>query len=552
MKNRSIVTKIVSVTCGIVTLLLLAASALLVWFEVHREEMFTDQYVREIEQSIALRESEARTSLIKNVAFNSEILSRIVGGFLYDFDIEEVKNLLPPYMEYPEIIAIQVVDGDGQPVAATWKVSASRVFAGDSLPPEFSLDDATLISTETEQHDELVGTIEVYYTDKHLQNKIQATRAVTNAREVDLRDASAQRLRRTITGQLVGMACILLILILSLAVFLRKLIQKPLRKIADVARQLSALDLTVRLNAKSRDEIGLLFTAINEMAQSFTQTVGFMQQSGHQVFASATQLAVASKQHEQTMTNQVESTNQAAESVENIATVTGDLVSTIRQVTAMAHETAEFANRGQSDLFRMEEAMRNMEGASASISEKLETINAKADRITDVVTTINKVSEQTNLLSLNAAIEAEKAGEYGRGFSVVAREIRRLADQTAVATLDIDHMVQEMQSAVASGVMEMDKFVQDVRRSTDDVGRISMQLTLIIDQVQALSPNFETVSAAIGRQSEDAQDISALMGALSAEMLGTREALGESFAAIEQLKEAARGLQEEVSKFQVQ
>ncbi len=551
MKNRSIVTKIVAMACSIVTLLLIVASTVLIWFEIHRENTFTEQYLREINQSISLRESEARTLLVKNVTFNAEVLSRIISGFLYDFDIEEIKNVLSPYLDYPEILAIQVLNESKEPVTAIWKTSASQVLTADTLPPDLMLEDATLIEIDTIYDDVRVGTIEAYYTAKQLQNNINATRAVTSARESAFRHDSQQRLQRTITGQIIGVLCILAVLITTLALFLRGLIQRPLRKIAHVARQLSDLDLTVRLQAKSRDEIGMLFLAINDMAQSFTQTVSLMQQSGHQVFSSATELAVTAKQHEQTMMIQVDSTNQAAESVENISKITGQLVQTIQQVTAMAHDATEFANRGQSDLFRMEEAMRNMEIASASISEKLEIINEKADRITDVVTTINKVSEQTNLLSLNAAIEAEKAGEYGRGFAVVAREIRRLADQTAVASLDIGYMVHEMQSAVGAGVMEMDKFITDVQHSTDDVGRISMQLTLIIDQVQALSPNFETVSVAIGQQSEDARDISALMETLSAEMLETRMALHESFSAIEQLKEAARDLQEEVSKFQV-
>ena len=82
------------------------------------------------------------------------------------------------------------------------------------------------------------------------------------------------------------------------------------------------------------------------------------------------------------------------------------------------------------------------------------------------VTTIAKVADQTNLLSINAAIEAEKAGEYGKGFLVVAREIRRLADQTAVASLDIERMVKEMHSSVSAGVMEMDKFAEQVRSSS--------------------------------------------------------------------------------------
>jgi len=192
-----------------------------------------------------------------------------------------------------------------------------------------------------------------------------------------------------------------------------------------------------------------------------------------------------------------------------------------------------------------------MEGASRSISGRLETINEKAENITHVVDTIAKVADQTNLLSLNAAIEAEKAGEYGRGFNVVAREIRRLADQTAVATLDIEQMVGEMQSAVSTGVMEMDKFIAEVKHSAEDVGNISTQLTRIIEQIKVLSPSFETVNAAMDDQSSNARKINQAIIALSEEIEETSEALRESFSAIEQLNDAARGLQEEVSRFKV-
>ena len=192
-----------------------------------------------------------------------------------------------------------------------------------------------------------------------------------------------------------------------------------------------------------------------------------------------------------------------------------------------------------------------MEAASKSISGRLEAINEKAENITNVVTTITKVADQTNLLSLNAAIEAEKAGEYGRGFNVVAREIRRLADQTAVATLDIDQMVQEMQSAVSAGVMEMDKFIAEVNCSAEDVGRISIQLARIIEQVQALSPSFENVNVSMGHQSENAQKINLSIVNLSEEMQQTMDSLRETYGAIEQLNEAARSLQDEVSRFKV-
>ena len=110
------------------------------------------------------------------------------------------------------------------------------------------------------------------------------------------------------------------------------------------------------------------------------------------------------------------------------------------------------------------------------------------------MTTITKVADQTNLLSINAAIEAEKAGEYGRGFLVVAREIRRLADQTAVATLDIENMVRQMQDAVSAGVMQMDKFSDEVRTGMSCVGEIGSDAGQIIEEVQGLSERFEQVN----------------------------------------------------------
>ena len=128
-------------------------------------------------------------------------------------------------------------------------------------------------------------------------------------------------------------------------------------------------------------------------------------------------------------------------------------------------------------------------------------IREKADSINVVVTTITKVADQTNLLSINAAIEAEKAGEYGRGFLVVAREIRRLADQTAVATLDIETMVRQMQDAVSAGVMQMDKFADEVRSGVGQVTQDQPDDGEIIKEVQGLSGRFQLVNEGMQNQS---------------------------------------------------
>lgn len=375
-------------------------------------------------------------------------------------------------------------------------------------------------------------------------------------------EAEALRVRRltaSVTG-ILGVLAIVFMIFIGLVISRR--IMGPIDLAVAFADTISAGDLTARIQmggngfwgrigSERNDEISNLIFKLSNMVKNLNDLIGQVQQSGIQVTASATELSATSKHQKSVINKQVESTHYVVKSVNEISNVSTELVNTMRQVAAMSEETAEFASSGQEDLLRMKDAIHNMEDASRSISGKLENINEKATNITSVVTTITKVADQTNLLSLNAAIEAEKAGEYGRGFTVVAREIRRLADQTAVATFDIERMVQDMQSAVSKGVMEMEAFIKEVQRSAEDVGRISSQLTRIIEQVKSLSPSFDAVNQSMQFQSEQALEINNAMEKLGKEMTQTMESLKESFLAIDQLNDAARVLQDEVSRFKV-
>src|SRR5262249_5274410 len=166
-------------------------------------------------------------------------------------------------------------------------------------------------------------------------------------------------------------------------------------------------------------------------------------------------------------------TSEVGATSKKISATSKELLQTVKELTEVAERTATLAGSGQAGLNRMKSTMQQIMEASGSINAKLGVLSEKASNIGTVVTTITKVADQTNLLSLNAAIEAEKAGEYGRGFSVVSTEIRRLADQTALATNDIEQMVKEIQSAVSAGVMGMDKFSEEVRRGVDAMHRVS-------------------------------------------------------------------------------
>ncbi len=328
-------------------------------------------------------------------------------------------------------------------------------------------------------------------------------------------------------------------------------ISDRLAKVVAITKDIARGNLTPSIHVDSQDEIGQLLIAVKYMLQDLSSLIRNTQESGIKVSSSATYLLATAKQQEVVIMNQTESTDNALLSVKQISQLTEKLVQKMGEVASSSEETAEFASSGQSDLVHMEENMQNMEKSSNNIYSRLKTIKEKGENITFVVTTMAKVAEQINILSLNAAIEAEKAGEYGAGFAVVSREIRRLADQTAVAALEIKQIVQDTQLAVSYGVEEVESFITLVRYGVADISKISAEFTKIIEQVQALSPNFEGVNIAMQDQSQNAKKINDSMLDLGQGMLQIKNSLWETYAAIEQLNEAAISLRDRVSKFQV-
>jgi methyl-accepting chemotaxis protein WspA len=351
----------------------------------------------------------------------------------------------------------------------------------------------------------------------------------------------------------VGMGLVTLLILSSIALGILHSIsvKKPLHLLVSSLDRMRHGDFTERLALNGRDEFGVLGDGLNRLADDLSDLVGQVQRSGIQVNTTATEIAATAKQQQTTAHEIAATTSQIGATSKEISATSKELVKTMNEVNHVAEETAKLASSGQTSIGRMESTMRQIMEASGSITAKLAVLSEKTTNINSVVTTITKVADQTNLLSLNAAIEAEKAGEYGLGFAVVAMEIRRLADQTAVATYDIEKMVKEMQSAVAAGVMGMDKFSEEVRRGVEEIRQVSTHLAQIIHQVQTLTPRFQTVNEGMHAQATGAQQISETLTQLSEAAQQTAESLRQSNAAIEQLNGAARGLQTSVARFKL-
>lgn len=363
---------------------------------------------------------------------------------------------------------------------------------------------------------------------------------------------SVEEARDSLLGLIVIGTALALISTLLVGLWAGLPLKRRLPEVVDAAEAIANGNLMHSLTSTNdTTEVGQLLNAFQNMVKSLNQLISQAQRSGIQISTSTTQIAAAGKQLEATANEQFASMNEVNATARQIAATAGTLVQSMDDVAKTAQSTTNAASNSQTNLEKLQSAMQQLAYATNSISSKLKVMDEKANNINTVVTKITKVADQTNLLSLNAAIEAEKAGEYGAGFAVVAREIRRLADQSAVATLEIEQMVKEMQSSVSGGVIEVDKFRNEVKQYVDEVGNVSEQIASFITDVQGLTPRFVTVSQSMSEQYRGAEQISTAIAQLRDASQQTVQSIQETNHALMQLDDATRGLQREISQFKV-
>ena len=347
----------------------------------------------------------------------------------------------------------------------------------------------------------------------------------------------------------------LLALVVPLAIaalLVARSLARPIGYAAQAAGKVAQGDLTVQLTATGADETGVLLRALRAMVDSLRQLLGKIQRASGTLSAAATQISGTAHAQQSNIVNFSGSASEVAAASRQITATGVELLHTMEHVAEAVSNTSTLADAGHGSLRGMDETMQQLTTATDSLAERLALITTKARDISSVVQTMTQVADQTNLLSLNAAIEAEKAGQFGLGFAVVAREIRRLADQTAVGTLDIEKTVNDMQASIELSVGEMAQFRADVARGVEAAARTGQQLQLIIDKVREITPQFGAVSSGMRAQSEGARQISDAMIDLNAMAQSSAASIQDFIRATDELFTAAGGLQEELQRFRTE
>ena len=348
----------------------------------------------------------------------------------------------------------------------------------------------------------------------------------------------------------VGVSVVVLLL-----VRIARSISRRVAAAAQIAARIAEGDLAAAdaasVGADGEDEVAELLRGLASMTDRLNTLLARVREASVRLESTSTEVSAGSRRQSETATGFGASVSQITTASVEIGATGTELLRTMERVAQAASDTATMASAGRRDLGSMASSMQHLKQDAAAVSARLSTIDEKASGITTVVDTITKVADQTNLLSVNAALEAEKAGEFGVGFMVVAREIRRLADQTAEATLDIDRIVRQMQEAVAAGVGEMSRLDARMRSSTEEAARLGLHMGEMIARVDAGSGEVQQVREGMANQAEGANQISQALTGLSSGATSASESAAQFSHAALDLQGALRTLQAALECFRL-
>lgn len=385
--------------------------------------------------------------------------------------------------------------------------------------------------------------------------------------------------QNTITYTIVGSLCVLALLILFIGSFIANRITKPIVAMVGVSNRIIGGDLTFRANISAADEVGVLATNFNNMAENLRGLIRRIHASAEKVTASSEELTAGAQQSADASSSiagaiqqvangsekQVSAVNETAAIVQEISATMDDVSATAAQMASMSEQTAKSAGEGKSSVDKAINQMSAVSEGARQAQAAAEGLKASSAQIGEIVGIISSLAGQTNLLALNAAIEAARAGEQGRGFAVVAEEVRKLAEQSEAAAHQIKNLVNQNHGSIGHVVGAIDVAIRDISQGVELVniagqnfGAINGQVKQVTDQVAIIAKAINEAAAgsrrivsSIGEVEHLSRDAAAEAQNVSAATEEQSASMQEIAASSQELAKLAQELQAAVSRFQI-
>ena len=313
-------------------------------------------------------------------------------------------------------------------------------------------------------------------------------------------------------------------------------LNKALRRVADG-------NLTERLNfVPTRDEFSALAQSIDTLVARQQHTVKLVHDSAEALEMFADEFREAAQDGQMTAASQRQYIDSLATAMEEMTAAIREVARNATETSTQTHHSRDEAAQGAASVSRTIDAIQSLADEISQASSAVEQLTARANKINDVVTVINSISGQTNLLALNAAIEAARAGEQGRGFAVVADEVRTLAGRTQQATVEIQKMIEELQSGTGDLNQIMEKTVHQAATSRDLISGVGHDIERIASYSESVFEMSAQIATSAEQQSSVAAEIAQNIEGVRQQAMQVEESTSATVAGTQNLKVTANEL----------
>lgn len=341
------------------------------------------------------------------------------------------------------------------------------------------------------------------------------------------------------------------VLAVVLSVLIIRSITKPVAELVIANEKLAGGDLTVSIFTRGQDEIGQLADSSRRMVENLRELISRVADTSGQIASASNQLRSTAEQIATAAEEVASQTSTVATASEEMAATSGDIAQNCSMAAESSRQSSESASHGGAVVQDTIAGMVKIAERVKNSAQTVENLGARSEQIGQIIGTIEDIADQTNLLALNAAIEAARAGEQGRGFAVVADEVRALAERTSRATREIGEMIKGIQSETKAAVRVMEEGVSEVEKGAMSSEQSGKALDLILQQIGEVSMQINQIATAAEEQTATTSEITMNVQQVTEVVHQTARGANETAAAAAQLNNNAEELQQLVRRFKL-
>jgi methyl-accepting chemotaxis protein len=356
----------------------------------------------------------------------------------------------------------------------------------------------------------------------------------------------AQTRNVTIAAIIVALAATL-----ALATLFTRSLVAPIAKALAVAEQIAANDLSKPIDVQGRDEPGRLLVALSVMQQNLRRTLGELGDSSNQLASTSEEMTAVTEDSLRGVQRQNDEINQAATAINQMSAAVEEVARNAAAASTAARDSSQSAENGRQRVGETVSVINELHAAVGATAVEIDGLAVQVQGISGVLDVIRGIAEQTNLLALNAAIEAARAGEAGRGFAVVADEVRALAHRTQQSTAEIEKMVDSIQGGASKAVTAMGHSSERARASLDVAEAAGRALSEITQAIMLINERNVSIATATEEQAQVAREVDRNLTSIRDLSIQTSAGANQTSAASGELSQLAVALNHVVSRFKV-